>query len=245
VKCSSFQQGVVPIKQRILVVEDELHIAKILKIELEYEGYDVLVANDGKSGLEAALLEKLDLILLDVLLPKMNGMEILRRIRKENSSIPVILLTARNMTMDKVTGLDQGANDYITKPFEMDELLARVRSCIRQNSTGVHTINPTSPLLSIKDLTVNLDTREVTRGDSIISLTPKEFDLLVYLLSNKNRIVTRENILIHVWGYEFEGETNVIDVYIRHLRKKIEEEFSTTQIIIHTVRGVGYTVKET
>lgn len=233
----------VPIKQRILVVEDEIHIAKILKIELEYEGYEVIVANNGKSGLEVALLGKFDLILLDVMLPVINGLEILRRIRKENSRIPVILLTARNMTMDKVTGLDQGANDYISKPFEMLELLARVRSCIRQNSKA-DAINDFNSLLAIGDLTVSLETREVTRADSSIFLTPKEFDLLVYLLNNKNKIVTRENILINVWGYEFEGETNIIDVYIRHLRKKIEEEFSTTQAIIHTVRGVGYTIRE-
>ena len=125
------------IKQRILVVEDEIQIAKILKIELEYEGYEVVVAYDGKRGLEAALQEKLDLILLDVMLPELNGIEVLRRIRKENNFIPIILLTARNLTMDKVTGLDQGANDYITKPFEMEELLARVRSCLRQNSIAV------------------------------------------------------------------------------------------------------------
>ncbi|WP_391209869.1 response regulator transcription factor [Psychrobacillus sp. L4] len=230
-------------KQRILVVEDEIHIAKILKIELEYEGYEVVVAIDGKSGLEVALLGKFDLILLDVMLPVINGLEILRRIRKENSRIPVILLTARNMTMDKVTGLDQGANDYISKPFEMLELLARVRSCIRQNSKA-DAINDFDSLLAVGDLTVSLETREVTRADSSIFLTPKEFDLLVYLLNNKNKIVTRENILINVWGYEFEGETNIIDVYIRHLRKKIEEGFSTTQAIIHTVRGVGYTIRE-
>ncbi|KMY56145.1 PhoB family transcriptional regulator [Bacillus sp. FJAT-27231] len=232
------------IKYRILVVEDEVQIAKVLKIELEYEGYEVLVAHDGKSGLEAALHEKLDLILLDVMLPGLNGIEILRRVRKTNSLIPIILLTARNMTMDKVTGLDQGANDYITKPFEIEELLARVRSCIRQTSLTVHAMNNKDTLLSVHDLTVNLDTREVSRNDLTIFLTPKEYDLLVYLLSNKNKIVTRENILINVWGYEYEGETNVIDVYIRHLRKKIEEEFPDEPPIFLTVRGVGYTIKE-
>ncbi|WP_066065778.1 response regulator transcription factor [Neobacillus soli] len=229
--------------ERILVVEDEKQIAKILKIELEYEGYEVVVAYDGKSGLQSALNEKLDLILLDVMLPEMNGIEVLRRIRKENSQIPVLLLTARNMTMDKVTGLDQGANDYITKPFEMEELLARIRSFLRQNAIAFKNTQSEDSLLSIRDLTVNLDSREVTRGKASITLTPKEFDLLVYLLSNKNRIVTRENILFHVWGYEYEGETNVIDVFIRHLRKKIEEGFSDPTII-QTVRGIGYTVRE-
>ena len=228
---------------RILVVEDEKEIAKILKIELEYEGYEVLLAHDGKLGLQLALTEKLDLILLDVMLPEINGLELLRKLRKENHLLPIILLTARNMTMDKVTGLDLGANDYITKPFEMDELLARVRSCLRQNSIVTYTAKLEDSILSVRDLIINLDTREVTRGAISIPLTPKEYDLLVYLLSNKNRIVTRENILFHVWGYEYEGETNVIDVYIRHLRKKIEEGFSS-EPIIHTVRGVGYTVRE-
>lgn len=230
-------------KKRILVVEDEKQIAKILKIDLEFEGYEVMVTHDGKSGLQAALNEKLDLILLDVMLPEMNGIEMLRRLRKENNLLPVILLTARNMTMDKVSGLDQGANDYITKPFEMEELLARVRSCLRQSSIVTQAAQTDETLLSIRDLTVNLDTREVTRGETSITLTPKEFDLLVYLLSNKNRIVTRDNILLHVWGYEYEGETNVIDVFIRHLRKKVEEGFSDP-VIIQTVRGIGYTVKE-
>ncbi|WP_026567756.1 response regulator transcription factor [Bacillus sp. UNC41MFS5] len=230
-------------KQRILVVEDEKQIAKILKIELDYEGYEVMVAYDGKSGLQAALSEKLDLILLDVMLPEINGIEVLRRIRKENNLIPVILLTARNMTIDKVAGLDQGANDYITKPFEIEELLARIRSCLRQSSIAVNASHTDDSLLEIRDLSVNLDTREVIRGETSITLTPKEFDLLVYLLSQKNRIVTRESILLQVWGYEYEGETNVIDVFIRHLRKKIEEGFSDPTII-HTVRGIGYTIRE-
>lgn len=233
----------ITIKQRILVVEDEHQIAKILKIELEFEDYEVVVANDGKTGLQLALNDHLDLILLDVMLPELNGLEVLRRIRKENNILPVILLTARNLTMDKVSGLDLGANDYITKPFEMEELLARVRSCIRQNSIAVKTSKFENSLLSFRDLTINIDTREITRGDTPISLTPKEYDLLVYLLSNKNRIVTRENILLTVWGYEYEGETNVIDVYIRHLRRKIEEGFSSP-IIIQTVRGVGYIIRE-
>ncbi|MCM3727658.1 response regulator transcription factor [Neobacillus cucumis] len=230
-------------QQQILVIEDERHIAKILKIELEYEGYEVVVAYDGKEGLQAAFTEKPDLILLDVMLPEMNGIEVLRRIRKENNLIPIILLTARNLTMDKVTGLDQGANDYITKPFEMEELLARVRSCLRQNTIALKASQPEESILSFQDLTVNRETREVTRGDASITLTPKEFDLLVYLLINKNKIVTRENILFHVWGYEYEGETNVIDVFIRHLRKKIEEDFGGPTII-QTVRGIGYTIKE-
>ena len=176
------------------------------------------------------------------MLPELNGIEVLRRVRKENNIIPIILLTARNLTMDKVTGLDQGANDYITKPFEMEELLARVRSCLRQTSIAVEVKEQKDSILSIFDLQINIDTREVKRSGSSIALTPTEYDLLVYLLSHKNRIVTREDILLNVWGYEYEGDTNVIDVYIRHLRKKIDEGFSKS--IIQTVRGIGYTVRE-
>ena len=227
---------------RILVVEDELQIAKILKLELEYEGYEVVVANNGKFGLEVALNGKIDLVLLDIMLPEMNGIEVLRRIRKENEIMPVILLTARNMTMDKVTGLDLGANDYITKPFEMEELLARVRSCLRQNAI-ISNVNNNESIISVRDLTINNDTREVTRGNKTITLTPKEFELLVYLISHKNKIVTRENIIKDVWDYDYEGDTNVIDVYIWHLRKKIDEGFESNTII-QTVRGVGYIVRE-
>lgn len=229
-------------KHRILIVEDEQKIAKIIKLELQLEGYDVVVSNDGKTGLHIALTEEIDLILLDVMLPKLNGLEVLRKIRKENPIIPIILLTARDMTMDKVTGLDLGANDYITKPFEMVEVLARVRSTIRQTSIAAKGSSEKESVLSIMDLVVNLDTREVKRAEKSISLTPKEFELLVYMLTNRNKIVTRENILLDVWDYEYEGETNVIDVYIRHLRKKIEAGFSTP--LIQTVRGVGYILKE-
>ncbi|WP_433742294.1 response regulator transcription factor [Falsibacillus pallidus] len=229
--------------ERILVVEDEKSIAKILKIELEYEGYEVIAANDGRTGFQLALEGNFDLILLDVMLPELNGMEVLRKIRKENDMIPIILLTARNMTMDKVAGLDLGANDYITKPFEMEELLARVRSSLRQSAVSTSALKAEEEILTIKDIMVNPQTREVERGGKPISLTPKEFDFLVYLLANKNRIVTRDNIINNVWGYEYIGETNVIDVYIRHLRKKLEEDFSDSQII-HTVRGVGYIIKE-
>jgi DNA-binding response OmpR family regulator len=228
------------LKTHILVVEDEFQIARVLKMELEYEGYKVTVEHNGKDGLETALHSDIDLILLDVMLPKLSGIEVLRRIRKEKEDIPVILLTARNTTFDKVAGLDQGANDYVTKPFEIEELLARIRSCLRHYSK-IGEVGDGSTL-SIEDIVINSDTREVTRAGISITLTPKEYDLLVYLILNKNKVVTRENILLNVWGYDYQGETNVIDVFIRHLRKKIEEDFSSP--LITTVRGIGYTIKE-
>ncbi|WML31671.1 response regulator transcription factor [Neobacillus sp. OS1-32] len=227
-------------KTNILVVEDEIQIARVLKMELEYEGYNVTVEHNGKDGLEKALHSDIDLILLDVMLPQLSGIEVLRRLRKENEDIPVILLTARNTTFDKVAGLDQGANDYVTKPFEIEELLARIRSCLRHYSKNG--FKDDDSLLSVGDLEIDTDTREVTRAGTSITLTPTEYDLLVYLILNKNKVVTRENILLNVWGYDFEGETNVIDVFIRHLRKKIEDGFSTS--LITTVRGIGYTIKE-
>lgn len=231
------------VKERILVVEDESQIAKILKLELEFEGYEVVTAHTGRLGLTLALEGSFQLILLDLMLPELNGMEVLRKIRKENHLLPVILLTARNMTMDKVAGLDLGANDYITKPFEMEEVLARVRSALRLAAYSKKMATNDQEKLSIQDVMINLQTREVERGGNSIFLTPKEFDLLVYLLMNKNRIVTRDDIIYHVWGYEYEGETNVIDVYIRHLRKKLDDDFSDSQII-QTVRGVGYIIRE-
>lgn len=227
-------------KTHILLVEDEIQIARVLKMELEYEGYRVTVEYNGKDGLETALHTDIDLILLDVMLPKLSGMDVLRRLRREKENIPVILLTARNTTFDKVAGLDQGANDYVTKPFEIEELLARIRSCLRHYSNHDNMMDDS--ILSIEDLVINTDTREVIRSGTSIILTPKEYDLLVYLIVNKNKVVTRENILLNVWGYDYEGETNVIDVFIRHLRKKIEEDFSTP--LITTVRGIGYTIKE-
>lgn len=227
-------------KTHILVLEDEIQIARVLKMELEYEGYQVTVEYDGKAGLETALHSEIDLILLDVMLPKLSGIEVLRRLRKEKEDLPVILLTARNTTFDKVAGLDQGANDYVTKPFEIEELLARIRSCLRHYSKSG--LKEDDSILSVKDLEINTDTREVTRAGTSIVLTPKEYDLLVYLIVNKNKVVTRENILLNVWGYDYEGETNVIDVFIRHLRKKIEDGFSSP--LITTIRGIGYSIKE-
>ncbi|MEH7439569.1 response regulator transcription factor [Neobacillus drentensis] len=225
----------------ILVIEDEVQIARVLKVELEYEGYQVTVEHDGKAGLETALQSKMDLILLDVMLPGLSGIDVLRRLRKENCNTPVILLTARNTTFDKVAGLDQGANDYVTKPFEIEELLARIRACLRNTPKNGES-NDENSILTVDDLIINTETREVKRGRKSITLTPKEYDFLVYLVLNKNKVVTRDNIILKVWGYEYEGETNVIDVFIRHLRKKIDEEFPTQ--LITTIRGIGFTIRE-
>ncbi|MCQ6282219.1 response regulator transcription factor [Bacillus sp. EB600] len=222
----------------ILVVEDETKIARVLKMELEYEGYQVTVEHDGKTGLETALQTDIDLILLDVMLPGLSGIEVLRRLRKENRNTPVILLTARNTTMDKVSGLDHGANDYVTKPFEIEELLARIRACLRDHSQS----EEEKSVLKVNDLVIDIDTREVSRHGKTISLTPKEYDFLVYLVTNKNKVVSRDNILLNVWGFDYEGETNIIDVTVTHLRKKIDQGFSFP--FITTVRGVGYTIKE-
>jgi DNA-binding response OmpR family regulator len=233
------RRGECKVKTHILVIEDETQIARVLKVELEYEGFQVTVEHDGKAGLETALQSEIDLILLDVMLPGLSGIEVLRRFRKENSNTPVILLTARNTTFDKVAGLDQGANDYVTKPYEIEELLARIRACIR--TISVESKEELS-LLTVQDLIINTDTREVKRNGKAISLTPKEYDFLVYLVMNKNKVATRDNIIMNVWGYEYEGDTNVIDVFIRHLRKKIDEGFSYH--LITTIRGIGFTIKE-
>jgi len=229
-------------QNRILIVEDEEMIARALQIELEHEGYQVFVEHEGKSGLEAALHNSIDLVLLDVMLPELSGIEVLRRIRKKNAYLPVILLTARDTTLDKVMGLDHGANDYITKPFEIEEVLARVRNSLRHRAIIQEVTEKKDVHLSIEDLSVNLETREVIRKNKMIILTPKEYDLLVYLLKNQNIVLSRENILLTVWDYDYEGETNVVDVYIRHLRKKIEEDINSP--LIRTVRVVGYVIRK-
>ncbi|WP_427127792.1 response regulator transcription factor (plasmid) [Priestia megaterium] len=228
--------------ERILIVEDEVEIGTILKMELEHEGYQVKIKDNGKDGLETALLKTFDLILLDIMLPKMSGIEVLRKLRKREINVPIILLTARNSTLDKVMGLDHGANDYITKPFKTEELLARIRSLLRYKNLASREKEEKDSLLLIKDVVINTDSREVTRAGRHICLTPKEYNLFVYLVLHKNKTVTREGILLNVWGYEYEGDTNVIDVYISYLRKKIEEGFSSS--LIETIRGIGYTIKE-
>ncbi|MCC2929568.1 two-component system response regulator YkoG [Bacillus sp. LBG-1-113] len=225
-------------KGHILIVEDEEKIARVLQLELEYEGYSVTIKHNGTEGLDAAAEGSYSLLLLDVMLPGMSGLEVLRRLRKTDQGTPVILLTARDSIPDKVTGLDIGANDYITKPFEIEELLARIRAALRQTGSKTEVIGT---FLTYDDLQVNEKTREVRRGDKEVELTPREFDLLVYMLKHPQQVLTREQILSSVWGFDYIGDTNVVDVYIRYIRKKLDYPYEKQ--LIHTVRGVGYTIK--
>lgn len=223
---------------RILIIEDEANIARVLQLELEHEGYQAEISGDGLDGLNRASAGKWDLILLDIMLPGLNGIEVLRRLRRQDRQTPVLLLTARDSIPDKVTGLDQGANDYITKPFEMEEVLARIRANLRfrRGSNGSHSA------LRVGDLHLNPKTREVKRGEQDIHLTPREFELLTYLMRHAGQVLEREQIIQEVWGFDFVGETNVVDVYIRYLRQKIDKHAPAP--LIHTVRGVGYTLRE-
>ena len=223
--------------ERILIVEDEKNIARVLELELTYEGYETGVALTGSEGLIQFRENDWDLVLLDLMLPEIHGLDVLKRIRASDAAIPVILLTAKNDVKDKVAGLDLGANDYVTKPFEIEELLARIRACLRLSSsikdTEVH---------RFETLQLNESTRDVTRDGRSIELTPREFDLLLYLMQHPQQVLSREQVLNAVWGYDYYGDTNVIDVYIRYLRKKVDAGEASTYI--QTVRGVGYVLKE-
>lgn len=226
---------------RILLIEDEDRIARVLQLELEHEGYEVQIKGDGRSGLEAALSEpEWDLILLDVMLPELNGLEVLRRIRQMSPALPVILLTARDAIPDRVSGLDLGANDYVTKPFATVELLARIRSLLRTKSLQEQPPEQ-DHLLKIDELSMDLKSRAVTREGTAIELTPTEFELLRFLIQHQNEVMSREQIITEVWGYDFIGDTNVVDVYIRYLRQKVDKPFATK--LIQTIRGVGYLIK--
>lgn len=215
---------------RILIVEDEYKIARFLSLELEHEGYKTEIVYDGREALQTALEQDFDLIVLDVMLPSLNGIEILRRLRLEKDT-PVIILTARDQVVDKVNGLDIGANDYMTKPFAIEELLARIRVNLKKRDV----------VYRHGELVVDVKSFKVTYGNDEILLTKKEFDLLVYLLSNKNKVITRESALDVVWGYDFVGNTNVVDVFIRYLRSKIDDVYGVK--LIETVRGMGYVIR--
>ncbi|HHU17656.1 MAG TPA: response regulator transcription factor [Clostridiales bacterium] len=224
----------------ILIIEDEEKLARFIELELIYEGYTVEKATDGRTGLVLAQSKHFDLIALDLMLPGLNGFEVLRRIR-QTSSVPIILLTARDDTMDKVAGLDGGANDYITKPFAIEELLARIRAVLR-NTSPANENNKNERFYTVGKLRLNPHSREVWVGEAPIDLTKKEFDLLAYLIQHKGQVLSREQLLDSVWGYDYIGKTNTIDVYIRYLRVKIEEPFG--EKFIQTVRGVGYIIRE-
>lgn len=221
---------------RILLVEDEKNIARFIELELRHEGFEVVHHISGREGLEAAKSHDFDVVLLDVMLPELNGIEVCRRIRSF-SQLPILLITARDAVMDRVAGLDAGADDYIVKPFAIEELLARIRSVLRRTSKG----NEATSLLEFKGITVDTNAHRVEVNNKSLDLTKTEYDLLVYLIQQKNRVATRDLILENVWGYLADIETNVVDVYIRHLRLKLPPEAAS---YIETVRGVGYVMRE-
>jgi DNA-binding response OmpR family regulator len=222
----------------ILIVEDEKKLSRVLQLELEYENYQTEIAENGKDALRLMEEKEWDLVLLDIMIPELSGLEVLRRIRRTDDTTPILLLTARDEVHDKVSGLDLGANDYITKPFQIEELLARIRVHLR--APKVKQTN--GETLSVGDLKVNLNAHEVTHDGDLIDLTPREFDLLAYLLKNKNIVLSREQLIEEVWGFDYFGDTNVVDVYIRYLRQKIDKDYG--RAYIQTVRGVGYTIKD-
>jgi DNA-binding response OmpR family regulator len=233
------------VKKSVLVIDDEEKISRLLQLELSHEGYTVEIAQTGKEGLEKALAHTWDIIILDVMLPEMGGVEVLKQIRKVDNHTPVIMVTARNTTTDKVSGLDGGANDYITKPFEIEELLARMRASMRHQleskaASSQEEDKPTG--LQVDSLVLEPKTRAVVREGKRIELTPKEFDLLHYLMEHKNQVLQRDQLIQDVWGFDFVGDTNVVDVYIRYVRKKIDHGFKKK--LIKTVRGVGYCIRE-
>lgn len=219
----------------ILVVEDEVKLARALELELEFEGYDIVLCHDGKEALQLMLDQSFELVILDVMLPNLSGMDILRRLRKENETLPVIMLTARDQIYDKVSGLDYGANDYMTKPFEIEELLARIRVQLRKSPLEEEKFS--TDRLAVKDVIIYLSTYEVKKNQQLVELTKREFELIAFLVKHKDQVLTRDQLLTEVWGYDYMGETNVVDVYVRYLRQKLGYE------LIETVRGVGYMVR--
>ena len=223
--------------EKILIVEDEEAIARFVELELRHEGYEVGKAADGRTGLDMALSGEYDLVLLDIMLPLLSGMEVIRRLRKE-SQIPVIMLTARDTVMDKVSGLDMGADDYITKPFAIEELLARIRTALRKRP---RTESPKT-LLTCGPVVMDVARHLVTCQGNPVELTSREFDVLKLMMENQQIVLSRDTFLAKVWGYDYVGETNVVDVYIRYLRSKIDDAYGVE--LIHTVRGVGYVLRE-
>ncbi|HEY6192931.1 MAG TPA: response regulator [Bacteroidota bacterium] len=223
-------------KTHLLIVEDEQHLADSVARRLEEEGYAVDIANDGEAGFRMASSGRYDLIILDLLLPRKDGLEVLRELKRSDVRSMILILTAKSTVEDRVQGLQLGADDYLPKPFAFAELSARIESLLRRHGLGP------GPVLEVADLKLDLETRTVSRGSKTIQLTQKEFSLLEILLRNKNRILTRRTIAEQVWGYTFDTGTNVVDVYVNYLRKAIDEGFPKR--LIHTVRGVGFILKE-
>ena len=225
-------------KPKILIVKDEKQIARFIQIDLEKNGFRTAIEKNGRRAYERIIQEKYDLVLLDVMLPDMDGMEICQRVR-EISDVPIIMLTARDDVKDKVEGLNFGANDYVTKPFSTEELLARIRGILRRRNEGTR---PEENRMIVGNVLLYPDRYEVRVNGDLIELTHKEFELLQYLVENKPNVLTRDQILQRVWGYDFMGDTNVVDVYISYLRSKIDNKYNEKHI--HTVRGVGYVVRD-
>ena len=221
--------------KKILIIEDESNISDFVKMELEYEGYEAEISEDGKEGLIKALREDYDLIVLDLMLPGISGLEVCRRLKKEKD-IPVIMLSAKDSVMDKVAGLQIGADDYIAKPFAIEELIARIQVIFRR------TEKVKSNIIKFKDLSIQLESRTVMKNEEKINLTNKEYELLILLLNNKGKVVTRDNILNEVWGYDYDAGTNVVDVYVSYLRNKLDEK--NKDAYLETVRAVGYIISE-
>ncbi len=221
---------------RILIIEDEPSLLKSISRRLREEGYSVDTAEDGEDGQELIEVVEYDCIILDIMLPVINGLAVLKHIRNKGIKIPVLLLTAKDAIEDKVKGLDLGADDYLTKPFSFDELLARIRALLRRQNESKETT------LKAVDLILDTVSHTVSRGGNDIELTAKEYAILEYMLRNKGRLLTRSQIADHVWNYDFEGNSNIVDVYIRYLRKKIDDDFDSK--LLHTVRGSGYMLKE-
>ncbi len=224
---------------KILIIEDEKNITRFLELELKYEGYIVKTSDNGRNGLDMALAEDWDCILLDLMLPQLNGVEVCRRIRSSKST-PIIMITARDSVMDRVSGLDSGADDYIAKPFAIEELLARIRSLLRRSQQDKTSEKET--ILTYRQLTLEVKARQVKKSGQIIDLTKREYELLYALLINQNIVLSREVLLDKIWGYESEVETNIVDVYIRYLRNKIDDD-GESESYIQTVRGTGYVIR--
>ncbi|HER4619553.1 TPA: two-component system response regulator CovR [Streptococcus pyogenes NGAS597] len=225
--------------KKILIIEDEKNLARFVSLELQHEGYEVIVEVNGREGLETALEKEFDLILLDLMLPEMDGFEVTRRLQTEKTTY-IMMMTARDSIMDVVAGLDGGADDYIVKPFAIEELLARIRAIFRRQDIESEKKVPSQGIY--RDLVLNPQNRSVNRGDDEISLTKREYDLLNILMTNMNRVMTREELLSNVWKYDEAVETNVVDVYIRYLRGKID--IPGKESYIQTVRGMGYVIRE-